>query len=142
MAKVIFLDSEADKMELETPEEFALVKKAVFEKGDKFWDGGDGACGIYYKVEGVKGAAHMIIIAREEFGFIISHSPAGSSASLMLSTGVKDDRIVYPEVGGDPYEHYREYCVSKEMAWQAIDHFMKTGEKDPSLIWTQERVPD
>jgi hypothetical protein len=142
MIKVIFDDSDADEMELETAEDLALVKKAVLERGDEFWDGEQGSCGIAYIVEGVDGAARLDIIAREEFGFILTYFPAGGTHAVLLSTGVKDDRIVNPVVGGDYYPHFREYCVPRKMAWQAIDHFMKTGEKDPALIWTEERVAD
>lgn len=142
MLKVTVIDTEDDEMEWETPEEFALVKKAVFEKGDDFWEGSGGACTIYVEKEGVKGGAKMNIVAREEFGFIISLRLAGQDHSMMLSTGVKDDHIVYPEVSGELDPNFREYCVSKETAWQAIDYFMKTGERNPSLIWTRQRVAE
>jgi hypothetical protein len=142
MIKVIFDDTESDKMELETAEDFALVKKAVLERGDEFWDGEEGSCGISYIADGVEGAARLNIIAREEFGLILTYFPAGETPAVLLSTGVKDDRIVNPIVGGDYYPHFREYCVSRKIAWQAIEHFMKTGEKDPTLIWTEERVAD
>jgi hypothetical protein len=154
MAKILYQYAEADwgEYELEMPGDLDWVKNAVFERGDEFWNGSNGGSAFLYWVDETPEhtdpwsdsfivPAELKIIAREEFGFIVFCNEVVRVGPIVLTTGAQSEEFIAPEVGGAEYELFREYCVTKETAWQAIEYFLKTGKRDPDLEWVRQDVP-
>lgn len=57
-----------------------------------------------------------------------------------LRYGELTNETVEAVIGGNPDLYFREYFVPKEIAWQAIEYFLKTGERDLNLIWEAAKI--
>ncbi len=131
MAEVYFFDSMGMNEPIESVE---WLKHRVFKGNDLFWEGATGTCGLSFRVNSIS-KAFITLIGRENKGFMIDHLKSNEEQTKSLRYGEHTGETIEAETGGNPDLYFKEYFVPKEMAWQAIEYFLKTGERDPSLIW-------
>ncbi len=132
MASRIYFDDSIGGQELLT--DFNWLKDKVFNGKNDFWEGATGMCGLSYGDGKVAGS--LTLIGREYYGFMINHRYQRiNERSLSLKFGEHSGETIEAETGGNPDLYFKEYFVPKEIAWQAVEYFLRTGERDPSLIW-------
>jgi hypothetical protein len=126
-AKIIFDDSMSQQSELESIE---WLKDKVFNGDDVFWEGLTGSCALSF--DDKKVISSLMLIGREEFGFMINHRYSqNNERTVSLRYGEHTGETVIAEIGGNPDHYFKEYCMSKEIAWEVINYFLKTGERHP-----------
>lgn len=136
MAEIIFFDSMGTNEKLPSAE---WLKDKVFNGGDSFWEGATGECAISFANDLIAGT--MILIGRENNGFLISHRYSQNDELFQtLRSGDHTGETVEAETGGNLDLYFKEYFVPKKIAWQAIEHFIKTGERHPNLIWETAEI--
>jgi hypothetical protein len=128
-SKTYFYNSMGTNKELT---DFNWLKNKVFSGDDLFWEGATGSCGLSYEGEEITGS--LTIIGRESHGFMVDHN-FPNELIQSLRYGEHTGETIEAETGGNPDLYFKEYFVPKEIAWQAIEYFLKTGERDPSLTW-------
>ena len=143
--KIAFTDSEGQETPLLTPDEIAELKDSVLNEGDDFWEGVTGGCVVHYqkREDDPYGYAALQLIGREEFGFIITHHDAGEGSGYLTALGPeRSTETVTAELGGQPHWHYKTYCLPREKAWEAIEHFIQTGDRHTAFEWEVEEKDD
>lgn len=130
MASKIYFDDSMGRQEELT--DFDWLKDKVFKGDDLFWEGTTGVCGLSFNNGKVR--ASLFLVGRETYGFMSYHRYQGELVKS-LRFGEHTGETVEVETGGNPDLYFKEYFVPKEIAWQAIEYFLKTGERDPSLTW-------
>jgi hypothetical protein len=136
--KINFYDSMGGEEALPSVE---WLKDKVFNGDDGFWEGATGETALSYG-NGKVGAS-LYLIGREKYGFMVQHKYKGDKERRhTLRFGEHKGETVTAAVGGNPGSYYREYFVPKEVAWQAIEHLLKTGERKPDLTWEIAEYPE
>jgi hypothetical protein len=139
MNEVVFLDTMNDSYRNPTLE---TMRGFIFEQGDDFWDmgSGSGAIEFYQNNEEI---SFIHLKGLEEYGFMIDHKFIGDKKGYVsLRHGEHTGETVEATIGGNPNLYYREHFVPKEMAWEAIEYFLKTGDRKPDLTWEIAEMPD
>lgn len=134
--KITFDDSFGGQ---ETLTDFKWLKGKVFDGDDSFWEGATGQTALSYG-NGKVGAS-LILTGREKYGFMVDHRYSGERTQS-LRYGEHTGEMVEAAIGGNPDFYFKEYFAPKEVAWQAIEYFLKTGERDPSLTWEIAEIPE
>lgn len=129
-SEIYFDDSHGGQEKLPSLE---WLKDKVFNADDAFWVGSMGMCSLSYLVDG-SFKSGIDLIGREDFGFMIDHNYLNELVES-LRFGERTGEVVEAYKGGNPNLYFKEYFVPKEIAWQAIEYFLETGERDPSLTW-------
>jgi hypothetical protein len=135
--EIIFDDSMSQQEKLESDE---WLKNKVFNGGDEFWEGLTGSCALSFMSEKIKSSIGLI--GRESFGFMLDYSSVNTERTLSLRYGEHTGETVTAEIGGNPDPYFKEYCMPKEVAWEVIEYFLKTGEQHPTYIWESAEMPE
>ena len=114
------------------------LKDKVFNGDDLFWEGATGMCALSYLVNG-EFRSGIDLIGRQNYGFMIDHN-FSDELIKSLRYGEHTGETIEAIKGGEPNLYFKEYFVPKEIAWQAIEYFLKTGERNPSLTWEIARL--
>jgi hypothetical protein len=139
MIRTIFRDTMGKWHENPSPD---WLKSLIYNRGDDFWDVGAGDTGIDFYLNGEQ-KAHINLKGIERYGFMVNHEYCGEAGPYrVLTTGEQTDEVVKAVVGGEPHPCFRKYFVPKETAWEAIEHFLHTGERKKDLHWEIARMPE
>ncbi len=137
MKKIVFTDTSG--FEQGNPDT-NFLKNLVYNGGDEFWDGGSGQAAVEFYSNNMR-VSELFISGLEEYGFMIDYEYK-DDRPLVLIEGEHTGQTVEVYVGGNPMPCFREYLVSKDTAWKAIEHFMKTGERLEELTWQDHQMPE
>jgi len=121
-----------------------IVKETVFERSDEIWKAGYPEILIDFFENGSDDEkSFMIINGHEKFGFRIEHKYNDiKEKTLTLTFGEHNgETIESMNPAGESANYFREYFVPKEIAWQAIEYFLKNGERDSQLNWEKAQYP-
>jgi len=136
--EIIFFDSMGSNEKLPSVE---WLKDNVFNGGDDFWKGATGECTLSYTDELM--TATMGLVRRDKHGFMIYHRFSRNDELYQsLRYGKHSGETVEAETGGNNDLYFKEYFVPKDIAWQAIEYFLRTGGRDSGLIWEVPRMPE
>ena len=137
-AKIIFRDPTGEWHE---DPDVSWIKRAVTSLGSEFWETGSGEAAIdFYEDE--RRSAVLYLKAREKYGFVVDYDREGSDEGyFVLRNGDHTGETVEAVVGGDQVSYWREHFVPPEIAWQAVEHFLQTGERNHALTWEIHDAP-
>jgi hypothetical protein len=139
MEEVVFMDTMNNLYKNPT---LAEMREFIFQQGDDFWEIGSGSASLYSYKNGEK-SSYLYLKGLEEYGFMVDFSVNDSNAPMFsLRHGEHTGETVEATIGGNPNLYYREHFVPKEMAWEAIEYFLKTGDRKPDLTWEIAEMPD
>jgi hypothetical protein len=129
--KISFDDSFGGREELKDSN---WLKDKVFNEGNDFWEGASGQTALSYRDSNI--SSSMFLIGRETHGFMVDHRYSKvNERTYSLKFDEHTGETIEAYTGGNPDLYFKEYFVPKEIAWQAIEYFLETGERDPSLTW-------
>jgi hypothetical protein len=139
MVEIYFSDSLGNREKLAS---LGWLKARVLNGSDEFWEGATGDCGLSYAQSGVT-TSSLGLVGRTAYGFMLDHSYAeANERTHTLRHGEHTGETVEAAIGGNPNLYYREHFVPKEIAWEAIEYFLKTGDRKPDLTWEIAEMPD
>jgi len=138
MRKITFTDAFGDWHEDPDP---GWLRDLVFNRGDEFWEGASGDASISYDEDSVPKSG-MTLVGRQQHGFLVDHSYSRGDLTRSLVGGPHTGDIVEVFIGGEPTRFWREYFVPKDVAWKAIEYFLQSGDRNPSLAWEETRMPE
>ena len=137
MADIIFIDPMGDDHKNPDPD---WLKELIFNRGDDFWDVGSQDAALDFDERDYP-KAHVHLKGLED-SFMIKHKYRGDNERLhSLRFGEHAGETVEASIGGQPQLYYREYFVPKEVAWEAVDYFLRTGDRKPDLRWEIAQYP-
>lgn len=135
--EIVFFDSMGSNGKLPSVE---WLKDKVFNGSDDFWKGATGECALSYTDESM--AATMGLIGREKHGFMIYHRFSGNDELYQsLRYGKHSGKTVEVEKSENSDLYFKEYFVPKDIAWQVIEYFLRTGGRDSGVIWEVAKIP-
>ena len=118
------------------------LKELIFDRGDDFWDVETGEAVVEYREDGRR-KSKLLLTGLEEYGFMLHHYFAsGDERELVLTSGEPTGEVVEAVIGGEPVPCRREYFVPRETAWEAVAHFLQTGERKAGLNWQAHQTPE
>jgi hypothetical protein len=140
MKKIVFTEP-VESGEIENPN-IEWLKNLIFNKGDDFWDVGAEQGGVnFFENDSDEWAkCYLSLKGLEKYGFMIDYVIDHEYHTLKF--GERTGETVEASIGGNPHLYYREYFVTREMAWEAIEYFMEKGEMKPSLKWEIAEMPE
>jgi len=117
-----------------------FFKQMILDGGDAVWAVGSGGASIVCWKDG-EPCAEVMLIGCEAHGFFIRHLHVDDEYDRTLVAGEHTGETVEAIVGGSEMRFWRETFVPKEMAWEAIEHFLSTGQRKQSLRWEEIDLP-
>ena len=109
-----------------------FIKKLIFDRGDEYWQPSAGDAAFWYDENGDR-KADLIVVGKEPYGFRLEYvSYLNDDDSVLLSEEVGEETVV-AQIGGNKTSFPKNHFVPKELAWNAIEYFLKTGKKLESL---------
>ena len=118
-----------------------ILRDLIFNLDKDEWSGGAGNSNLTYE-DGSFEAEIVIHGSLSDSSFLLSYSSSEEPSEVTLTTGKHTGEIRKVGSGGDAHPVYSEYLISKEMAWKAIDYFLKTGKKFESFQWRIIESPE
>lgn len=138
MGRVVFTDGMGSEHVNPTDQ---WLRDRVFNGDDAFWEGSSGdALLLFEESDGPK--ASINIVGRNRYGFKLSHGLTHEHDTYMLVHGNKGAEVATVFVGGNPIKFWRYSFVPKELAWEAIEYFLRTGDRKNGLSWEREDAPE
>ncbi len=139
MTEIYFSDSMGSRERLTSID---WLKERILNGDDEFWEGATGDCGLSY-TQNVVTVASLGLVGRSASGFMLDHSYSGDNERThTLCYGEHTGETVEASIGGNPNLYYREHFVPKEIAWEAIEYFLQTGDRKPDLMWEIAEMPE
>lgn len=139
--KIINIQTAFDKC-FENPN-LSKIKNLILDYPDKYWMSGSGVSIFeYFEPNGKK--SKITLCGSKGFGFLLLYEmDSPEKGRFYLTEGNHTGEKAYSASGGNIFPCFREYLVSKETTWKAIEHFLESGEILDNLSWTSEyKVPD
>jgi hypothetical protein len=118
------------------------AKEFIFNHGDEFWQVGCAEAGIVF-YENDKKQSMIYLSGIEKYGFRVEHTFNNDNESLFsIKIGNHTGNMIeMMNSSGEDAEYYKEYIVPKEVALEAVEYFLKTGERNPNLTWEIAKYP-
>ena len=133
MKKVTYSDPMGDLDKNLKPEK---LRELVFQQNDNYWQTGCAEATLRV-FEDEEKLATVYLSGIKQHGFKVEHKyEDNNERTYILKVGEHTGKTVeMMNPAGEDGFYFREYFAPKEIAWQAINYFLKTGERDPSLTW-------
>ncbi|HEU4387187.1 MAG TPA: hypothetical protein VFV34_05280 [Blastocatellia bacterium] len=137
-AKIVFRDPIGDWHENPDP---SWIKQVIVDLDRQFWESGGGVAAIDF-YENEERRAVLYLKARAKYGFIVDYDREGSEEGyFVLRNDEHTGETVESVVGGDGVSYWREHFVPADMAWEAVDYFLRTGDRKRTLVWEIHNAP-
>jgi len=124
------------------------VLAEILKEDDHFWLTGAGDVILTFSDKSRD--ASLGVMFRKPFGYLLTYDnnwPTDARKELYVSVAGSDFReLVSLFVGGDFFNFWRDFFVSREKAREAIMQFCATGEQPVAVQWMRKlsapKIPD
>jgi hypothetical protein len=122
---------------------FEDLKQLILQTPIKEWSESHGQSNLIYLENGEEKAELNYFAGTKGEGFIVEHRNLEDINDIVYTTeGQHTGRTAKYSFGGDVYEAFTEYFVSKETLIEAVKVFMETGGCSERLQWDELLVPE
>ena len=134
--KKIILSNPIDKDYINPSAE--VIEEVIFQRSRDYWKSGYPEIMIdFFDNDNEDEKSYLLVNGLDKYGYRIEHKYSDlKEKTFSLSFGeFTEETVEAMNSVGESEKYFRQYFVPKEIAWQAIEFFLKTGERDPSLTW-------
>src|SRR6266446_7502159 len=102
------------------------LREVVLDGDEQYWSGGSGDGSLWTKVG--SDTVSLGLILKEPYGFVVQYGKADSTEDFVAISSTDYSRTVQVWLGGNPWTVPTAFLVNRQKAWEAVEHFCRTGE--------------
>ena len=114
-----------------------MVKDIFFKRTLAEWEDSNSGSSISYEDSEI--SSQITIFAHSEYGLMLIFDDGNAKTQVLVENITNTKVVTFTE---SYTSCFRFQLVSKVTAWQAIEYFMQTGERNPNLQWKDYEVPE
>lgn len=119
----------------------AELRKVIYEQPPEYYNN-SGAASLYgtardargYLAYSIHNTPSLCWFLEEPFGFHFSHHPAEGPRHLTYDGSRTEPRVMH-YLGGNPIYLPRGCFVSKDLAWEVVQEFLRTQQASAVVKW-------
>jgi hypothetical protein len=110
------------------------LRDLVLRAGKEYWNAGAGQAALTW--QGGEVRTVLLLTFEETLGFYLEYVDPRSCYYVSVHDD-REPRTVTVYVGGNPLLLPSRFFVSRRSAWEAVAHFLRTGEKNDAVRWEE-----